>query len=64
MEDENPEVLDKIQVLGDIELACLLCFVADQHAFLVEADDSDIEILEDELQLVIQAFLQDINQTC
>jgi hypothetical protein len=52
MEDEAPNVLDKVQVLGDIELACLLCFIADQHAFLLEAEENDLEALETELQLV------------
>jgi hypothetical protein len=52
MEEEAPDVIDKVQLLGDLDLACLLCFVAEQHAFLVEAEDEDIESVERELQLV------------
>jgi hypothetical protein len=52
MEDDSPDVIDKVQLLGDLDLACLLCFVAEQHAFLVEAEGSDIEAVERELQLV------------
>jgi hypothetical protein len=52
MEGDSPDVIDKIQELGDLELACLLCFVAEQHAFLVEAAQSDIEALENEFKLV------------
>jgi hypothetical protein len=52
MEDEVLDVIDKVQLLGDLDLACLLCFVAEQHAFLVEAEEGDIEAVERELQLV------------
>jgi len=41
----------KVQELGDVELACLICLVADQHA-IIEADKECIGDLEQELRLV------------
>jgi hypothetical protein len=52
MEDERIDIAQIIQSLSDLELATLLCFVADQHCCLIEADETDLESVEDELQQV------------
>jgi len=41
----------KVQELGDVELACLICLIADQHA-IVEADKESLDDLEQEIRLV------------
>lgn len=51
-----PEELDdglteKVQTLSDIELAVLICLVADQHC-IIEAEKEAFEDLQQELQLV------------
>ncbi|KAK3078857.1 hypothetical protein LTS18_006455 [Coniosporium uncinatum] len=41
----------KVQELGDVELACLICLIADQHA-IVEADKESLDDLEQEIRLI------------
>lgn len=52
MDDDRDDIAQTIQSLTDLELAALLCFVADQHCCLIEADESDLESVEEELQQV------------
>jgi hypothetical protein len=54
MEDERNDIARTIQALGDLELEALLCFVADQHCCLIEAEDAHLESVEEEIQQVFQ----------
>ena len=51
MEDETSRLVDKVQELGDIELAALLCLIAQEHC-IIEADEEELENVEQELKLV------------
>lgn len=50
-EEEDRFLADKVQALSDIELAVLLCLVADQHC-LIQAEENVIGGLEAELRIV------------
>jgi hypothetical protein len=51
MDDVSGRIAEKVQALSDIELAALLCLVADQHC-IVETEKDLIDGVEQELQLV------------
>ena len=51
MDEADDRIVDKVQALSDIELAVLLCLVADQHC-IVEADAEVIDRVGVELQIV------------
>ncbi|KAE9986824.1 hypothetical protein EG328_004543 [Venturia inaequalis] len=51
MEDESSRLVSKVQELGDIELAALLCFIAQEHC-IIEADEEEFENVEQELGLI------------
>ncbi|KIW03744.1 uncharacterized protein PV09_05051 [Verruconis gallopava] len=51
MEYEKIRLAEKAQELGDIELAVLLCLVAEAHC-IIEADVEDIEQAEKEIQSI------------
>ncbi|TID19011.1 hypothetical protein E2P81_ATG05987 [Venturia nashicola] len=51
MEDETSRLVSKVQELGDIELAALLCFIAQEHC-IIEADEEELENVEQELGLI------------
>ncbi|KAL1624367.1 hypothetical protein SLS56_007836 [Neofusicoccum ribis] len=51
MDDAVVRVADKVQTLSDLELAALLCLVAEQHA-IIEADAAQLDVLTQELQLI------------
>jgi hypothetical protein len=51
MEDETSRLVNKVQELGDIELAALLCLIAQEHC-IIEADEEELENVEQELGLV------------
>ncbi|KAF2848062.1 hypothetical protein T440DRAFT_175715 [Plenodomus tracheiphilus IPT5] len=48
---EHFEIADKVQSLGDLELATLICLVAEQHC-IIEAEEELIDDVEAELKLV------------
>ena len=48
---ESQSIVAKVQNLTDIELALLLCLIANQHCIIHTAEES-LEALEEELQLV------------
>ncbi|KAH9877688.1 hypothetical protein J1614_002905 [Plenodomus biglobosus] len=48
---EPAEVADKVQMLGDLELATLICLVAEQHC-IIEAEQELIDDVQEELKLV------------
>jgi hypothetical protein len=51
MENDTPELLTKIQELGDVELAALCCLVAGEHC-IIRADAERLSSVADELQEV------------
>jgi hypothetical protein len=51
MEEVEDELAIKVQALSDLELAVLICLVADQHC-IIEADEGLINDVEKELELV------------
>ena len=48
---EPQSIMAKVQDLSDIELALLLCLIANQHCIIHTTEES-FEALEEELQLV------------
>jgi hypothetical protein len=52
MEDGNNAIASKVQELSDLELAALLCFVAEQHCCIIEADQVDLDNVQEEIKLV------------
>lgn len=51
MDHAVERVADKVQTLSDLELAALLCLVAEQHA-IIEVHSSQLDALTQELQLI------------
>ncbi|KAF2025165.1 hypothetical protein EK21DRAFT_77087 [Setomelanomma holmii] len=51
MEDESDKLAEKVQYLSDIELAVLVCLVADQHC-IIEAQQDLLHAVAQELRLV------------
>lgn len=51
MEEASDPLAQKVQALSDIELAVLLCLVADQHC-IIDAESQFIDGLEQELGIV------------
>jgi hypothetical protein len=51
MEDETVRLASKVQELEDIELAALLCLIAQEHC-IIEADEEELDNVAQELGLV------------
>lgn len=51
MEDAGDRLVEKVQTLSDIELAVLICLVADQHC-IIETERDLLEDVQQELKLV------------
>jgi hypothetical protein len=51
MEDVGDRIADKVQALSDIELAVLLCLVAEQHC-IIQTEKHIIDDLDQEIRLV------------
>jgi hypothetical protein len=51
MEDVSDRIADKVQALSDIELALLLCLIAEQHC-IIETEKQVIDDLNEEIRLV------------
>ena len=49
-------MLSRVQDLTDVELALLLCLVANQHC-IVETTEEALEKMEDEIQLVCATLI-------
>ncbi|MCJ1433240.1 hypothetical protein MMC27_002599 [Xylographa pallens] len=49
---EDQVMLSRVQDLTDVELALLLCLVANQHC-IVETTEEALDKLEDEIQLIV-----------
>jgi hypothetical protein len=56
MEDGNNTIASKVQELSDLELAALLCFVAEQHCCIIEADPTDLDNVQEEIKLVRESL--------
>ncbi|TKA69095.1 hypothetical protein B0A49_04410 [Cryomyces minteri] len=54
MDNVDAQIADKVQQLSDLELATLLCLVAEQHC-IIQADEDSLDGLEQELRLLIRA---------
>jgi hypothetical protein len=51
MAKAGDRIAEKVQALSDIELAVLLCLVADQHC-IIETEKQLLDNLQQELELV------------
>jgi hypothetical protein len=51
MEEASGRIAEKVQALSDIELAVLLCLVADQHC-IIETHRSLLSAVDQELRTV------------
>jgi hypothetical protein len=51
MEEVEDQLAAKVQALSDLELAVLICLVADQHC-IIESDLNQLNDIEEELKLV------------
>ncbi|KAI9878614.1 MAG: hypothetical protein M1830_000381 [Pleopsidium flavum] len=49
---DHSDLIDKIHELSDLELATLLCLIANQHC-IIETDKDALDELEQELQLIV-----------
>lgn len=50
----NPQhIVSIVQQLSDLDLAALLCFVADQHCCIINADEHLLPDVATELELVL-----------
>jgi hypothetical protein len=56
MEEAEDRIAIKVQALGDLELAVLICLVAEQHC-IIETEKNWINDVGEELQLVIEMKL-------
>jgi hypothetical protein len=48
---EAEPLLEKVHSLSDLELAALICLVANQHC-IIKTEEETVEVLAQELQLV------------
>jgi hypothetical protein len=53
-EDAGDRITEKVQALSDLELAVLICLVADQHC-IIEAEKGSVGDVQEELKLVSTA---------
>jgi hypothetical protein len=51
MDGESDRLTEKVQTLSDLELAVLICLVADQHC-IIEAEKELVGDVREELELV------------
>lgn len=56
MEKANDRLVEKVQALSDIELAVLVCLVAEQHC-IIEAEKEGLNDVQEELKLVCYLLL-------
>lgn len=55
MEQTRDLLVEKVQTLSDLELAALVCLVAEQHC-IVESERQTLDNVEEELKLVSKTF--------
>jgi len=51
MDNVRSSVLERVQILSDLELATLSCLIAEQHC-IIESDEGLLESLEQEIRFV------------
>lgn len=51
MEELHDRLVEKVQTLSDLELAVLVCLVAEQHC-IIETEGQLLDTVESELKLV------------
>lgn len=51
MEESDDRLVEKVQTLSDLELAALVCLIAEQHC-IIETERQLLDIVESELKLV------------
>lgn len=51
MEEAGDRIAEKVQGLSDLELAVLVCLVAEQHC-IIEAEKKEVNDVQEELKLV------------
>jgi hypothetical protein len=56
MDGNSDDLASKVQALGDLELAVLICLVADQHC-IIQTEKELIYHVGEELKLVRPRFL-------
>lgn len=56
MEGADVRIAEKVQSLSDLELAVLICLVADQHC-IIETEKERIRDVQEELKLVRSAII-------
>jgi hypothetical protein len=59
MEEVEDQLADKVQALSDLELAVLICLVADQHC-IIESDLNQLNDIEEELKLVSRVIISEV----
>jgi hypothetical protein len=52
MGDSYDRLVEKVQTLSDLELAVLICLIAEQHC-IIQTEHELLENIEEELKLVI-----------
>lgn len=55
MDASGDDITEKVQSLSDLELAVLICLVADQHC-IIETEAESTRSVQDELRLVSGSF--------
>jgi hypothetical protein len=58
MEEAGDGITEKVQALSDLELAVLICLVADQHC-IIEAEKELLRDVQEELKLVSRMSTKD-----
>jgi hypothetical protein len=59
MEEVEDQLAAKVHALSDLELAVLICLVADQHC-IIESDLNQLNDIEEELKLVSRVIISEV----
>jgi hypothetical protein len=62
MEEVEDQLAAKVQALSDLELAVLICLVADQHC-IIESNLNQLNDIEEELKLVSLSIVFGVTRT-
>ena len=60
MGDLYDRLVEKVQTLSDLELAVLICLIAEQHC-IIQTEHELLEKVEEELKLVCAKYAKIIN---
>jgi len=53
---QDNSIASKVEELSDLELAALLCFIADQHCCIIQAEAAELANVAKELELVYALY--------